>query len=270
MDIALAILISAAWLFVPLGIALPKLRLLALLVLLVAAAAAVAAAVAGPAERSLELVHTFAGYEGSELEPSAVDFVVDHRKAPGWQWGAVFAAWALPWALLLLWRRRRPDAHPLLLPLLAAWSATACWLLLQVTAAPDQVVQPFALERLLFPAGVALTILAAARAQALVPMLAQLSLGVLLMRLPVAVFSKLASDRALGTSLDVHTITEFVNPLTQQQVVTTANSGEQHLLLIWAQQLIVFPGLYMLSFTGIGIALYLYHKHGPRRPQRPA
>lgn len=272
MDILLAILTSAAWLFCALGIGVNRLRPAAALVLLLAAAAALAAGFLAPGERTLAITHTFAGYEpGLHYEPSAVDFVVDHATAPGWQWAAAFAAYALPWALLL-WalRRRQAPANPFLLPLLAAWTGIAAWLWMQLRAAPAAVVQPFGLERILFPAGLSLTILAARHAKALLPMLAQLSVGVVAMRLPVALFSKLASDRSWGTSLDTHSVTEFLNPMNQLQVHTTPGSSEQQFLLIWCQHLIVMPALFMLSYAGVGIGLFLYFRHGPNaRPRVP-
>jgi hypothetical protein len=162
MDIALAILISATWILGPMAIAIPKLRSTASLVLLLAAVLALVSAVLAPGERSLDVVHTFAGFKGHDLEPSAVDFVVDQRQAPGLHWAVIFTVYALPWALgLFVLRRRPPPANAFLLPLLAAWSGIACWLLLQVAAAPAAVVQPFGLERILFPAGLALCILVA-------------------------------------------------------------------------------------------------------------
>ncbi|GAB4139223.1 MAG: hypothetical protein Fur0037_05360 [Planctomycetota bacterium] len=262
MEILLAVLVAAAWLCCPLGIALPALRRPAAWFLVAAAAAVAAASALGPKERTLEITHTFAGYANSDLEPSAVHFPVDHATAQGWQWGVAFAAWAMPWAIFLLRiGARRPG--PFLLPLLCAFSAAASWLGLQVLAAPAPVVQPFGIERFLFPAGLGMTILLARGRDSIPALLASLSIGVLAMRLPLALFSKLASDRAWGTALDVHSIVEFLNPLTQQQVLTEPGAADQQMLLIWCQQLIVMPALYMLSYTGIGIGLYLFHRHGP-------
>lgn len=266
MDIALAILISAAWILGPMAIAIPKLRSLASLVLLAAAVTALASALLAPGERSLDIVHTFAGFQGHDLEPSAVDFVVDHRQAPALHWAAIFAIYALPWALGLFVLRRRPaPANAFLLPMLAAWSGIGAWLLMQIAAAPAAVVQPFGLERILFPAGLSLCILVAQQSPAMLPMLARLSVGVVAMRLPAALISKLCSDGGYGTSLDTHTIVEFLNPLTQQPLSTTAGSGEQQFWLIWCEHVLVFPALFLLSYTGVGIGVYLFTRHGQKR-----
>jgi hypothetical protein len=148
-----------------------------------------------------------------------------------------------------------------------AWSATAAWLGMQGLAAPGVVVQPFGLDRFLFPAGVSVAILAGRASKSLLPMFVTIGVSTLAARLPAAVFSKLASDLKLGTSLDISTVRDIVNPLTQLQINPRLEpgSGQQQFLLIWLEHVIIFPAIYLMSLLGIGFAVFMFDKHGPER-----
>ncbi len=264
MDILLACLLAAAFVGAALALPLPNLRRPAAALLLVAAVAAVAAGLFGPADRTLTTIHTYAGYEGSNQEISMVAFPTGTRSAPGWQWPLPFAGFAALWAVVLLGLRDRALRNPFLLPLPMAWTAVAAWLAMQWLAAPAAVVQPLGIDRMLFPAGLALALLAARSARSLVGMFLAISSGTMIARVPVAFASKYLSDHRLGTALDIHTIRDIVNPMTQQQFDPrlTLDSGEQQFWLIWLEHVIVFPALYLLSFTGVAFGVYMFHKHG--------
>jgi hypothetical protein len=80
----------------------------------------------------------------------------------------------------------------------------------------------------------------------------------------LALFSKVASDRELGTSLDIHSIVTFLNPITTEgEVETVAGSFAQQGWLIWGQHLLFMPAFYLMSLSGIAIAAYLFRRHGP-------
>ncbi len=269
MDALLTCLHLAAWITLGFALALPRARRVAIATLAVAAVAGVAAGLAGPAERRLETVHTYAGFDGSSQEVSMVSFATGTVSAPGWQWPLPFLAFAAVWATVLAALRRRAPANPLLLPLLFAWSATATWLAMQALAAPAAVVQPLGLDRFLWPAGLAAALLAARAAPTFAALLVYVAAATMLARLPAALFSKYASDARLGTTLDVHTIRDIVNPMTQMQFEPrlTLDSGQQQFWLIWLEHVIVFPAVHLLSLLGIAFAAWMFHRHPDSAPR---
>jgi hypothetical protein len=264
MDLLLACLHGAAYAAVAFALPLPRLRKLAILALLLAAATSLAAGWFGPAERTLMTVHTYAGFDGAAQEVSMVSFPTGEKTAPGWLWPLPFAGFAVLWGLVLRALGQRQPARAWLLPLLLAWTATAQWLGMQWFAAPGPVVQPLGLDRVLFPAGIALALLAARQARTFAQLLFTISACTVAARLPAALFSKLASDQRLGTSLDVALVRDIVNPMTGLQFDPrlTIGSPEQQFWLIWLEHVIMFPALYLLSLTGIAFGVYMFHKHG--------
>jgi hypothetical protein len=232
---------------------------LAVGLLLAAALVTVLHGALGPAERELVCTHTFVAYEGTALEPSAVDFPTDTVRAPGWQWPLPWLGFALLWTAIVFGGRNRTPGNPYLLPMLLGWSAMLAWLCMQKLAAPAAVVQPFGLDRFLWPAGMALAVRLAKVTPKLLPLLLQLALATAALRLPAALFSKVASDRQLGTCLDVSSIVDIVQPITRRQFDPhlVAGSGEQQFWLIWAEHVLVFPAFHLMSFAGVAFAVWL-------------
>lgn len=265
MEALLVCLHIAAFLSLGLALPLPRLRRLGVTALLLAAAVSVAHGLAGPPARTLQTVHTYAGYEAAALEVSMVSFPTGTVSAPGWQWPLPFALFAMVWALWLWRSGEDAPRRPLITSLLFAWTATAAWLGMQVLAAPATLVQPVGLDRFLFPAGLALAIGAARTSGSFVTLLLSISAGTLGARLPAALFSWYATTEQLGTSLDVHTIVDIVNPMTQMQFEPRLQpgSGAQMFWLNWLEHVIVFPAVYLLSLTGVAFGVYMFHKHGP-------
>ncbi|MEO6595156.1 MAG: hypothetical protein ABIP94_10430 [Planctomycetota bacterium] len=264
MDVLLACLHGVAYVALAFALPLPRARGLAMGLLLVAAAASVVAGGLGDGERTLTTVHTYAGYDGAAQEVSMVSFATGTATAPGWQWPLPFAAFAGFWLLVLWSLRQRQPKNACLLPLLFAWSGTAAWLGMQHLAAPSAIVQPIGLDRFLYPAGLALSLLAARSARSLLVLFVTLSASTIAARLPAAVFSKYASDHHLGTSLDISTVRDIVNPMTQMQFDPRLEpgSGAQQFWLIWLEHVLIFPAVYCLSFLGIAFGAYMFHKHG--------
>jgi hypothetical protein len=270
MEALLVCLHIAAYLALGLALPLPRLRRLAIAALLVAAAVSVAAGLLDPAERTLQTVHTYAGYQGHAFEVSMVSFPTGTVTAPGWQWPLPFAAFALLWAFWLRGLADRLPRRPIATALVFAWTAMTAWLAMQWLAAPAALVQPIGLDRFLFPAGLALSILAARTSSGLVALFVTISAGAIGARLPAALFSKYASDAELGTCLDIHRIVDIVNPMTQMQFEPrlVPGSGVQQFWLIWLEHVIVFPALYLLSFLGVAFGVYMFHTHGPETEHR--
>jgi hypothetical protein len=133
---------------------------------------------------------------------------------------------------------------------------------MQVAAAPAAVVQPFGLERFLWPAGLLLTLDLARSGGSFLRVFLMLSLGLVAQRLPAALFSKLASDHGWGTGLDISQVVKIVNPVThlQFQPPLEPGSSAQQFWLIWSE-LLVYPGLYLLGFAGIAFASFMIQKH---------
>ena len=262
MDVLLTLLHLAAYLATALGLAVPRCRRVAIAALLAAAAVGLATSL-GSEERTLTTVHTYAGYEGMQQEISMVSYPTGTVTAPGWQWAACFGAFALAWAATLGLLHDRPLRSPMVAPLLFAWSATAAWLGMQATAAPAAVVQPVGLDRFLWPAGLASALMVCRRAKTFGGLFLQMGLAVSLARLPAALFSKFASDGQLGTTLDVSSVRDIVNPMTQMQFDPRLQPGspEQQFWLIWLEHVLFFPAVYMMSLFGIAFGLWLYHRH---------
>ncbi|MBM4060247.1 MAG: hypothetical protein FJ265_03985 [Planctomycetes bacterium] len=264
MDTILACLHGAAYVAAALALPLCALRRTAMVVLLLAALGSLGAGFAAPGPRTLTTVHSYAGFVGASQEVSMRAFPTGEAAAAGWLWPLPFAAFALLWVLVLRGLGDRRPARPWLLPLSLAWTATAAWLGLQALAAPAATVQPLGLDRFLFPAGLALALLAARSAAGLRALLFTISAGTLAARLPAALWSKLASDLRLGTCLDVTPVRDIVNPMTGLlfDPRLLPGSPEQQFWLIWLEHVVMFPALYLLSLFGIGFAVHMYHRHG--------
>lgn len=263
MDVLLLLLHLAAWLGLAFGLAMPAARRYAVLILAVAAAAGVATGLLDRSERTLETVHGYAGFEGSSHEVSMVSFPTGTFTAPGWQWPLPFAAFALAWILVLFALGQRRLRSPLLLPLLFAWSATATWLGMQVLAAPALLVQPVGLDRFLWPAGLAGALLAAWHARRFAGLFAMVAAVTMLARLPAALASKLLSDHRLGTVLDISSVRDIVNPMTQMQFEPRLEpgSGQQQFWLIWLEHVIFFPAVHLMSLLGIAFGAWMFRRH---------
>jgi len=271
MDTFLAILHLAAFLALGFGLALPRARRVAITLLAAAALGSVGSVLGGPTERTLETVHTYAGFDGASLEASMVRFPTGTVTAAGWHWVVPFAAFAALWVVVLVRLGQRPLRSALLLPLAYAWTASAAWIGMQMLAAPSEVVQPFGADRFLFPAGLAGALVAARSIGRFPFVLLAVSLSTIAGRLPIALFSKVASDRRLGTTLDVTDVRDIVNPMTQMQFdpPLVPGSGQQQFWLVWLEHVIVFPSLYLMSLAGVAFALFMFHHHGPEtEPQR--
>lgn len=259
-----------AYLLLALSLAFPALRRLTMLALGAAAIAGVACGCSESGERSLTTIHTYAGFESNNLEVSMVRFPTGTVQAKCWQWPLPFAGFAMLWILLLAAMERRQLGNPLLFPLALAWTATATWLGMQMLAAPAEVVQPFGLDRFLWPAGLATALLAARSAKSMLLLFVWISAGTLGARLPAALFSKVASDLQLGGCLDVSSVRDIVNPMTQMQFEPRLEpgSGQQQFWLIWLEHVIFFPGVYVMSLLGIAFGLHMFHRQLAARTTR--
>ena len=277
MDVLLALLHVAAYLTLALALAVPPLRRSAALVLGAAALLSLGHGFAGlgaaaDGTRTLTTVHTYAGFEGSAMEVSMVRFPTGTFTAPAFLWPLPFVGFAGLWIVVLLRLGRRPLESPWFLPLACAWTATAAWLGMQVLAAPDALVQPVGLDRFLWPAGLALALIAARTAPNLFWLFFAVGLGTVAARLPAALFSKVASDRELGTVLDISPVRDIVNPLTQMPFSPRLEVGStaQQFWLIWLEHVVFFPAVYLLSAFGIAFGAYMFHRHGPETAEAPA
>lgn len=257
MELALALLQGASYLAIAAALLFPSGTRIACAVTLIAALLGLGLGLAEPEVRDLTTTHTFVAYEGQSLEPSAVHFPTGTKSAPGWQWPLPFLGFAALWAFLLLAVRNQEEQNAWILPLLLGWSATAAWLAMEWFAAPGALVQPYALDRFLWPAGLALALRLAASTQSLMALFLKLGLGCTLLRLPAALFSKYASDARLGTSLDVSSITTVVHPLQRVQVELEPGSLDQQMWLIWAENVFVYPAFHFMSVFGFAFAVWL-------------
>ncbi len=261
MDLALALLQGASFLTLAAALVYAPLTRIACAVALLAAVLGLSLGLTEPGQRELTTTHTFVAYEGQSLEPSAVHFVTGTKTASGWQWPLPFLGFAVLWTVLLLLVRNQEEQNAWILPLLLGWSATATWLAMQWYAAPEAIVQPFALDRFLWPAGLALALRLAASTRRLLALFLKLSLGCTLLRLPAALFSKYASDARLGTSLDISSITSVVHPAQRMQVELAPGSSEQQMWLIWAENVFVFPAFHFMSVFGFAFAVWLMSRN---------
>ncbi len=268
MEIAISFLQGASYVLLAVALSGPLARRTAwrrsaTIVVCLAAIASLAHGLLGPEQRELTTIHTFVGYEGLNQETSAVHFETGTKSAAGYLWPLPFLGFALVGLALLRWTRDRLPRSPWVLPCLFAWSGITSWLLMQQFAAPAALVQPWGLPRILWPACLLLTFELARSNDRLLSMLAQLCVGIVALRLPVALVSKYLSDNELGTSLDVHRVTDFVHPFTQLQFMPklTEHSSEQQFWLIWAEHVIMFPALYLMSMAGIAFCVFMIRKH---------
>jgi hypothetical protein len=261
MDLALALLQGASFLAVAAALVYAPLTRIACAVTLLAALLGLGLGLAEPGVRELQTTHTFVAYEGQSLEPSAVHFPTGTKSAPGWQWPLPFLGFAALWTVLLLAVRNQEEQNAWILPLVFGWSATATWLAMQWFAAPAMLVQPFALDRFLWPAGLALALRLAASTERLAALFLKLGLGCTLLRLPAALFSKYASDARLGTSLDISSITTVVHPVQRMQVELAQGSSEQQMWLIWAENVFALPAFHFMSVFGFAFAVWLMSRH---------
>jgi len=263
---------NALWFLPALGLAVPAARrkvaaavaaVGALLVVLGALGVGSGPGPDGSPVRTLQVTSTFAAYAEDGFEITPRDFPVETVTAPAWAWTLPVAGLAALAAGLLLALRTRP-VGPWLLPVLLGWCSLAALLGAQKLAAPAGVVQPYGVDRVLFPASLAMGVLAARQTDRLAQLFFQLVVCLFALRLPVALFSKLASDLHWGTSLDVHTITAFVNPLADHEVETEPGSAQQQAWLIWAQHLGFVPAFYLMSVGGVAFVVHTFRVHGPR------
>ncbi|MBK8976913.1 MAG: hypothetical protein IPM29_13420 [Planctomycetes bacterium] len=260
-----------------LALVLPAWRGRAATVVGVLALAAAAAALAGPASRTAQVVFRFAAFEGANIVWKP--FVVETVTAAGHAFGMSALVFALPWCAFLLGRRpggasgagrHGAGVHPFWGPLLLAWSAVALQLAFEKTAAPHGLVEPAGLERALLPPSLAAAALLALRIRKVLPTFLWLAVFVTVARLPLAIWGTLATREQLGTSLDVHTVTRFANPFAQVAMHVDAGSNEQLAWLVWAPNLLILPGLYMLSLGGVAFAVVMWAVHAPRRREEEA
>jgi hypothetical protein len=265
MDTLLFVLHLLAYLLTALALPLPRLRQAAIGALLLAGLGSIGSGLLDGGERALTTVHTYAGFEGINQEISMVRFPTGTVTAKSWQWPLPFGGFALLWVFALSRLGSRELGSALRLPLLLAWTATASWLGMQHFAAPEILVQPLGLDRFLWPAGLAAALLAARLSNGYLRLFVTISSATLLSRLPAALFSKFASDNRLGTCLDISSVRDIVNPLTQMQFEPRleAGSSAQQFWLIWLEHVIFFPGVYLLSLFGIAFGTFLFHRHGP-------
>lgn len=262
METAVAIVHILCYVALAAGLIAPRLGRPAAIVLGTGAVVTAIAAGLLPETANLTVTHTYQGYAGHDLEVSPIHFQVETVAAPGWQWPLPFLLFCAVWAVVLLWRRSATTTGPFLLPLAMAWTAAATWLLLQKLAAPSAIVQPVGIDRFLFPAGVAMAVLVAKSAGSLRRTLLMVCVGTVAARLPIALFSKLASDRRWGTALDIHSITDIVNPLNQMQFdpPLVVDDPRQQFWMIWAEHVFGFPAFYLMSLFGIAFGVCMAAK----------
>jgi hypothetical protein len=241
-----------------LALARPQARSVAAGMLFALAGAAVGYALfQGGTERTLTVVHSFVAYVGNRLETK--DFEIEVTRAPEYAWSLLAALFAAGWGAVALLSATRPSRpapalHPFFWPLALAWTGCALLLAWEKAAAPAELLRPAGLDRILLPAGIAAAVLLAERCRSLPLTLAWLTLFITACRLPIACFGTLATHGELGTSLDVHSVVHFANPLAQQPVEVEPGSTEQLAWLVWAPHLLVYPSFYLLSLGGLAFA----------------
>ncbi|MFK7741130.1 MAG: hypothetical protein AB8H80_12490 [Planctomycetota bacterium] len=262
MDLLIALLHVTAHIALAFAIVLPGFRRIGISILTAIAATTLFLGM-GDEMRELTTFHHYAGFAGSDMEVSMVEFPTGTFRAEGGQWTIPYAAWTLLWIVVLWTMRRREAGNPWLLPTLFAWTSFAAWIGMQMLAAPSTVVQPIGLDRFLWPAGIALSLLAAKRARGLLTMFVMVGSGILLARVPAVAWSKYASANEMGTCLDIHSIRDIVNPMTQMQFEPRLEMGssQQEFWLIWLEHVIFFPAVYLMSLFGIALGTYFFHKH---------
>jgi hypothetical protein len=239
-----------------------------LLAILTAVCAAVFLTADSAAEATLEITHKFAAFVGNRLNYK--DFPIETVRASAGAWGAPAAGFAALWAAIVWIVRPRPDrarreVHPFWLPILLGWTGCALILALEKAAAPMDLVTPYPFDRVLFPATLAAALLLAVRCRTLLLTFSWLSLFVALSRIPLAIVGTFATRDEWGTSLDVHSIVHFGDPIRQQPVIVEAGSNVQLGWLIWVPNLIVFPAIYMCSAGGVALLRVMLVKAAAER-----
>ena len=260
----LALLQVLSFVALALAIVLPRYRFWGAVYLGFAGALlAVEALLAGTTERTLAVTTHFAAFVGNQIEQK--EFVLGVERAPGFAWAALHAVACFAAAAWCVLRApasgRELRARPFGAPLVLVLGGMALVLAAEKLAAPQPLVAPLPLERAALPGTIAAAILLARSGRRLPATLGLLSIFVGLTRLPVAIFGTIATRAHLGTSLDVHTVTFFANPLARMPVETAAASTEQLAWLVWAPQLVVMPAVYMLSVGGVAFAVHMYALH---------
>ena len=102
MDLLISLSHVLAYLSLAFAIAVPQVRRPAVAIMAAVAVLTGVTAIAGPSPRTLETVHTYAGFEGSAMEVSMVSFPTGSFTADGWQWAMPFAGFAGLWIIVLL------------------------------------------------------------------------------------------------------------------------------------------------------------------------
>lgn len=273
LDVVLALAESAAFIAIAAALVRPSLRRRVAWSLLCAAALALVAGLASGGARRLVVEASFARFRDNQIELGA--FPIETIEAPGSWFGLVVLAFCGAWAIALfvLDRRAWPPgelipatgagAWPFMAPLLLAWSGISLVLLLEKTAGPAGLVRPLAFERAILPASIAAAALLAIRLRSVISALMWVCLFVSVARWPIAAFGALATHLELGTSLDVHSITEFANPFAQMPVSVAPHSTEQIVWLNLGPNLLLLPGLYLFSAGGIAFAVAMFVLHPP-------
>lgn len=230
-------------------------------------------------QRTLDVTNWFPGL--SQHEVSAKEYLVSTETYAGGWWAAALAGfwgvWA-SWALYTDYVHRRRNAgapdtnpgHPLVMPLALAWGCVALWVCLQPLAAPEILIQPAGIDRVLLPATFAAAMLVAARAERYLTLFVMLGVFIYLTRVPVALAMSIFSDNEWGTALDVHKVTSFADPMSQRSVRVDPHDHRQSAWLIYAQQLIILPTLFMMSLGGICFFLFMLRRAPERQNPLPA
>ena len=232
-----------------------------------AAICAILALRGASSQAALQVTHSFAAFEGSDIVSK--QFVTAEASAPARQLPALCARRAIQLALQA--RRARPEIRmnwPTAGPLLLAWGGSAMLLGLQHLAAPAPLalglnlppLPPF--ELAVWPALLAAALRLANRHRNLLPVLGQLSITVALAHLPLALFGTLATHHEWGTYLDVHRIDHIANPFTQMSTPLEPKSNEQLAWLVWTPQLVMWPAFSMLSTGGAAFAAVMIRRQG--------
>lgn len=169
----------------------------------------------------------------------------------------------------MAWRSRpgAPISRPLVGPLCLAWGGSALLLGLQKLAAPANLalgldlppLPPF--ELVVWPAMLAAGLRLASVHPGVLPVLGQLSIGIALAHLPLALFGTFATQQGWGTYLDVHGIEHIANPFTQVSTPLEPRSNEQLAWLVWTPQLVMWPAFTMLSAGGAAFGAVMFRRH---------
>ncbi|MCC6784342.1 MAG: hypothetical protein IT457_15980 [Planctomycetes bacterium] len=273
LDVLLALLQTAVFCAIATAFLLPALRRKVAWSILALGALALLGGLLAGGTRRLDVSAAFPTFRTNQI--GLFDFPIETVEAPGFAFGLVCLLFLGLWAAVLLWIDRRtwppgelrPAAGsgvpPFGLPLLLAWSGIAFILALEKTAAPAGLVRPVPFDRVIFPASIAAAALLAIRLRSVMPALLWVCLLVSAARWPIAAIATWVSEAGLGTSLDVHSITDFANPFAQVPVHVLPRSGEQFAWLIWAPQLLLLPAFYLFSAGGIAFAVAMFVLHPP-------